>query len=174
MEVIMLSNIILQLDVPRKALNLYRLYHEVEISTWFTHWGPEARGCVNHVETDTEWYNQLVPWAMCPWQCIDDLATIASAKKGLSAYLATVQTIIAIDWTRPARMIVAADTFFVQLWFLLVIQNHDTITTVCNTLTTVSIPTWTRLLQLQLHLWIADLAKTVNRSAQTINVRPAH
>ena len=38
----------------------------------FTHKGLEARGYVNHVETDTEseWYNQLVPWAMWTWQSI--------------------------------------------------------------------------------------------------------
>ena len=35
-------------------MDKYRLYHEVEVSTRFTHRGPEARGCVNHVETDTE------------------------------------------------------------------------------------------------------------------------
>ena len=71
----------------------YRLYHEVEVSSRFTHWGPEARGCVNHEETDTEWYNRLVPRATWPWQCIYGLATIASAIKGSSAYLATSQTI---------------------------------------------------------------------------------
>ena len=48
----------------RRAYNKYRLYHEVEVSTWFTHQGPEARGCVNRIGTDTEWYNRLVPWAM--------------------------------------------------------------------------------------------------------------
>ena len=39
----------------------YRLYHEVEVSTRFTHRGPQVRGCVNcgprcvnHVETNTE------------------------------------------------------------------------------------------------------------------------
>ena len=36
-------------------------------------------------------------------------------------------------------MIVAADTVFVQLWFLLSIQNHDTIATVCNRLAIVLI-----------------------------------
>ena len=30
----------------------YRLHHEVQVSTRFTHRGPEARGCVNHVETE--------------------------------------------------------------------------------------------------------------------------
>ena len=30
----------------------YRLHHEVEVSTGFTHRGPEARGCVNRVETE--------------------------------------------------------------------------------------------------------------------------
>ena len=69
-------------------------------------------------------------------------------------------------------MIVAADTVFVQLWFLLAIQNHDTIAAVCNRLAIVLIPT--RIRQVQLLLRIADSAKTVNRSAQTINVRPAH
>ena len=71
-------------------------------------------------------------------------------------------------------MIVATNTVFVQLWFLLAIQNHDTIAAVCNRPVIVSIPTRIRQLQLQLFLWIADLVKTVNRSAQTINVRPAH
>ena len=32
--------------------NKYRLHHEVEVSTGFTHRGPEARGCVNRVETE--------------------------------------------------------------------------------------------------------------------------
>ena len=32
----------------------YRLYHEVEVSARFIHRGPQARGCINHVETDTE------------------------------------------------------------------------------------------------------------------------
>ena len=32
--------------------NMYRLHHEVEVSTGFTHRGPEARGCVNRVETE--------------------------------------------------------------------------------------------------------------------------
>ena len=31
---------------------MYRLHHEVEVSTWFTHQGPQARGYVNHVETE--------------------------------------------------------------------------------------------------------------------------
>ena len=30
----------------------YRLHHEAEVSTGFTHRGPEARGCVNRVETE--------------------------------------------------------------------------------------------------------------------------
>jgi hypothetical protein len=33
-------------------VNWYRLYHEVEVSTRFTHRGPQARGCVNRVETE--------------------------------------------------------------------------------------------------------------------------
>ena len=32
--------------------DMYRLHHEVEVSTGFTHRGPEARGCVNRVETE--------------------------------------------------------------------------------------------------------------------------
>ena len=32
----------------------YRLYHEVEVSLRFTHRGPEAQGCVNRKETNTE------------------------------------------------------------------------------------------------------------------------
>ena len=31
---------------------MYRLHHEVEVSTEFTHRGPEARGCINRVETE--------------------------------------------------------------------------------------------------------------------------
>ena len=31
---------------------MYRLHHEVQVSTGFTHRGSEARGCVNHVETE--------------------------------------------------------------------------------------------------------------------------
>ena len=69
---------------------MYRLYHEVEVSMWFTHQGSEARG----VETDTEWYNRLVPWATWLWQRIYDIATIAFAIKGSSMYLATIQTIV--------------------------------------------------------------------------------
>ena len=41
------------------------------------HRGPEARGCVNHVDIDAEWYNQLVPWATSPWQCICNIDTTA-------------------------------------------------------------------------------------------------
>ena len=32
--------------------NMHRLYHEVEVFTGFTHRGPEARGCVNRVDSD--------------------------------------------------------------------------------------------------------------------------
>ena len=31
---------------------MYRLHHEVKVSTGFTHRGPEARGCINRVETE--------------------------------------------------------------------------------------------------------------------------
>ncbi len=37
-----------------KVINKCRLYHEVEVSTRFTHRGPKPRGCANRVETDTE------------------------------------------------------------------------------------------------------------------------
>ena len=33
---------------------MYRLYHKVEVSTRFTHRGPQAQGCVNCIETNTE------------------------------------------------------------------------------------------------------------------------
>ena len=32
--------------------DLYRLHHEVQVSTGFTHRGPQARGCINPVETE--------------------------------------------------------------------------------------------------------------------------
>ena len=38
---------------------MYRLHHEVEVSTGFTHRGPEARGCVNPVETELSDVNNL-------------------------------------------------------------------------------------------------------------------
>ena len=38
---------------------MYRLHHEVEVSTEFTHLGPEARGCVNPVETELSDVNNL-------------------------------------------------------------------------------------------------------------------
>ena len=95
--------------------NKCRLYHEVEVSTWFTHWGPEARGCVNHVETDTKWYNRLVPWATWPWQRIYILATIVSAINGSSAYLATVWTIVADCHRLPD---IDDSIIFIQLFFL--------------------------------------------------------
>ena len=65
--------------------NMYRLYHEVEVSTWFTHQGQQARGCVNRVETDTEWYNWLIPWATWPWQRILGLATRAWCPASIKA-----------------------------------------------------------------------------------------
>ena len=73
-------------------VHMYRIYHEVEVSTIYT---PKAAGptsgCVNRVwETDTEWYNRLVPWATWLWQHIHGLATTASAIKGSSVYPATV------------------------------------------------------------------------------------
>ena len=33
-------------------VSMYRLHHEVEVSMGFTRRGPEARGCVNPVETE--------------------------------------------------------------------------------------------------------------------------
>ena len=70
---------------------------DLPVSMWFTQ--PRASGprCVNHIETDTERYNQLVPWATCLWQRIDGLETIASAIKGSSTYLATVKCISVAD-----------------------------------------------------------------------------
>ena len=40
--------------IHARILYMYRLYHEVEVSTRFIHRGPQARGCINHVGTDTE------------------------------------------------------------------------------------------------------------------------
>ena len=42
----------------------YRLYHKVEVFMWFTQWESQAQGCVNHMETDTEWYHWLVPYTI--------------------------------------------------------------------------------------------------------------
>ena len=81
-------------SVTYLGVDMYRLSHEVEVSTWLTHRGPEAQGCVTHIGTDTEWYNRLVPWATWPWQHIYGLATIAWSIKGSNVYLATVQTIV--------------------------------------------------------------------------------
>ena len=43
---------------------MYRLHHEVEVSMGFAHQGPEARGCVNPIETEpsdvTDLYHGLV------------------------------------------------------------------------------------------------------------------
>ena len=116
---------------PPTHTHKYRLYHEVEVSTWFTH-----RGCVNHVGTDTEWYNRLVPWATWPWQRIYGLATIALAIKGSSAYLATVQTIVA-DHHRTNPMPDVDNSSFTESvlsnsGYFFVIQNHDAIVAVYN------------------------------------------
>ena len=133
--------------LPSVERFMYRLYHEVEVSTWFTHRGPEARGCVNHVGTDTEWYNRLVPWATWPWQRIYGLATIASAIKGSSAYLATVQTVqIESDARYRADVPFSSDSSF-----FLDIQNHNTIVAVYKRMAAVwpvSISTRRRQLQL--------------------------
>jgi hypothetical protein len=82
-----------RLQVHCTYKNMYRLHHEVQVSTGFTHRGP--RLCKSRRDR-TEWCNRLVPWATWPWQHIYGLATIASAIKGSSAYLhvATVQTIV--------------------------------------------------------------------------------
>ena len=39
-------------SIKLKSRYMYRLHHEVEVSMGFTHRGPEARGCVNRVETE--------------------------------------------------------------------------------------------------------------------------
>ena len=41
----------------------YRLHHEGEVYVIYTPDGCRPEGSVNHVETDTEWCNQLVLWA---------------------------------------------------------------------------------------------------------------
>ena len=72
------------------------VYHEVEVSTRFTLRGPQARGCVNRVGSDTEWYNP----ATCTWHGLrgpDNASTACNYSVGhnwgSSAYLETVQTI---------------------------------------------------------------------------------
>ena len=48
---------------------MYRLYHEVEVSTRFTHRGLKARGCVNRVETEpsdiTDLYHDIESTNQC-------------------------------------------------------------------------------------------------------------
>lgn len=45
-----------------------RSYHSVEVSMWFAHQGPEAQCCIlYHIETDSEWYNRLVPCQQVYW-----------------------------------------------------------------------------------------------------------
>ena len=79
------------------VLCMYRFHHEVEVSMGFTHRGPEARGCVNCVETEPSDVTDLYHGLCGPDNRIYGLATTAPAIKGSSAYLATVQTIV-IDW----------------------------------------------------------------------------
>ena len=39
--------------------DMYRLHHEVQVSMQFTHRVPEARGCVNRIETEPSDINDL-------------------------------------------------------------------------------------------------------------------
>ena len=57
----------------------------------------------------TEVCNRLIPWATWSWQRIYGLATITSAMKGSSAYLAIVQTI-----SRPC--LIESDSRHCQRW----------------------------------------------------------
>ena len=95
----------------------------------FTHQGPQARGCVNRVETDTEWYNRLIPWAKYPWQRIMSLATIASAIKDSSACLAT----IGVQIPPPTSVMTVACSTLISPCHV-AIQNYDTIAAVCSIL----------------------------------------
>jgi hypothetical protein len=107
-----------------------RLHHEVQVSNGFTHWGPHAGPRLRKSRRDrTEWCNQLVPWATWPWQRIYSPATLASAIKGSSAYLATVQTVVyRVDarhrWTVSRRRFQSNSSFFLD------IQNNNTINAV--------------------------------------------
>ena len=87
---------------------------------------PEARGYAKCVETDTEWYNRLVPWAMWPFY---SLATIVLAIKSLSVYQATVQTIV-VDrhWSSPMLYINDSELtpFLSNSSYFLDVQNHST------------------------------------------------
>ena len=73
---------------------MYRLHHEVEVSTGFAHRGLEAQGCVNRVETKPSDVTDLHHGLRGPDNISYSLATTAPTIKGSSAYLATVQTIV--------------------------------------------------------------------------------
>ena len=96
---------------------MYRLHtEEVQIFTRFTllraagpRWWKKRRDW-------TKVCNRLVLWVTWPWQCIHGLATTASAIKGSSADIATVQTIAAeryinIRWKQFALFTVRICTF---------------------------------------------------------------
>ena len=84
--------------LSRNAKVYHRLVRHAQISWRKLSWvAPKPQNFVNvlygSIETDTECYNQLVPWATWPLQHIYGLATTALAIKGSRVYLATVQTI---------------------------------------------------------------------------------
>ena len=53
------DTIALRSDHMQLGQVMYRLHHEVQVSTRFTHRGPETRGCVNRVETEPSDVNDL-------------------------------------------------------------------------------------------------------------------
>ena len=62
---------------------MYRLYHEVELSTGFIHRGLKAPRCVNRVEADTMGYVAMTTHL--------SVATMALAIKGSSYIICSVQ-----------------------------------------------------------------------------------
>ena len=106
---------------------MYRLHHKVQVSMRFTYRRLEAWGCVNCVETEpsdiTDLYRGLRGHdnGSMAYQLV-------SAIKGLSAYLATVQTIV-IDRVDTRYHEQWADAIF-NSSFLLDVQNHNTIVSV--------------------------------------------
>ena len=72
---------------------------EVQVSTRFTLLRAAGPRWWKKRRDRTKVCNRLVLWATWPWQCIHGLATTASATKGSSADIATVQTIAAERYT---------------------------------------------------------------------------
>ena len=71
------------------SMRIYKCLWEIDTSLW-----PIRSLCLlplwskyrlyHEVETDTEWYNQLITWATWPWQCICSKYSVSY--KGSSAH----------------------------------------------------------------------------------------